>query len=209
MVGWVHPHGGVVMRRSTSWAAVFVAFLGVSIGMGAGPASAHSNKSIVRLAVTADRGTVVVRAYLVYTNDHQPVADEFVLAEASANGGTRSFQLRPDVRLPGYFASPAHLTPGRWILHVSAKSATVGSATGAFSVGEAGQLSAVTLSASFDPSGVSKRMGTRSSTGGHGTLLVVGSVFLVLLIVLVARVRATSRRAGRPESDAPAPGSFR
>lgn len=129
------------MGRSMRWSTMFVVLLGLAMGIGAGPASAHSNKSIVRLAVTADRGMVLVQAFLVYTNDHQPVRDKFVLAGVTANGVTRGFQLRPDDRAPGYFASRVHLNPGRWALRVSAKAATIGFATGGLTVGESGHPS--------------------------------------------------------------------
>jgi hypothetical protein len=175
--------------------AAFVVLACAGLGVGAGPASAHSSTSIVRLAVTADRGMTVVSASLVYANDHQPVRDEFVLAEVTGNGGTRSFQLRPDERVPGHFASPAHLAAGRWTLRVSANAATVGFATGEFTVGDAGQLTGIALSSSFDPDAVSKRSGARSSTASRTGLLVIGAVFLVALMALVAKVRATGAAA--------------
>ena len=186
------------MGRSMRWSTMFVVLLGLAMGIGAGPASAHSNKSIVRLAVTADRGMVVVQAFLVYTNDHQPVRDEFVLAEVSGNGGTRGFQLRPDNRAPGYFAARVHLNPGRWTLRVSAKAATVGFATGELTVGESGQPTDVTFSSSFDPTAVSKQVGAPSSANGPGILLVVGGLFLLALIALGAKVRASGRGAREP-----------
>jgi hypothetical protein len=74
--------------------------------LGAPTAEAHSNQSVVRLAVTTDHGGRTVHAYLVYRNDHQPVTSEFVLAEVTGDTGSRSFQLQPVDRRPGYFASP-------------------------------------------------------------------------------------------------------
>jgi hypothetical protein len=137
----------------------------------------------------------LVQAFLIYTNDHQPVRDEFVLAEVSGDGGTRGFQLRPDNRAPGYFASRVHLNPGRWTLRVSAKAATVGFATGALTVGESGQPTNVTFSSSFDPTAVSKQTGAPSSSNGPRVLLVVGGIFLLALISLAAKIRVSGRRA--------------
>jgi hypothetical protein len=186
------------MGRSMRWSTMFVVLLALAMGIGAGPAMAHSNKSIVRLAVTPDSGMIVVQAFLVYTNDHQPVRDEFVLAEVSGSGGTRGFQLRPDDRAPGYFASRVHLNPGRWTLRVSAKAATVGFATGGLTVDESGQPTEATFSSSFNPSTVSKQVGAPSSSPGPGILVVVGGIFLLALIALGAKVRASGRRAREP-----------
>jgi hypothetical protein len=172
------------MGRWMRWSTMFVVLLGFAMGMGAGPASAHSNKSIVRLAITPDRGMIVVQAFLVYTNDHQPVRDEFVLAEVSGDGGTRGFQLRPDNRAPGYFASRVHLNPGRWMLRVSAKAATVGFATGELTVGESGQPTNVSFSSSFDPTAVSKQTGEPSSSYDPRVLLVLVGILLLALISL-------------------------
>ena len=191
------------MGRSVRWSTMFVVLLGLAMGIGVGPASAHSNKSIVRLAVTPDRGMIVVQAFLVYSNDHQPVRDEFVLAEVSGNGGTRGFQLRPDDRAPGYFASRVHLNPGRWTLQVSAKAATVGSATGELTVEASGQPTGVAFSSSFDPTAMSKQIGAPSSSDGTRILLVVGGIFLVALVALVAKVRAAGRGAALPVLDVP------
>lgn len=183
------------MGRSMRWSTMFVVLLGLAMGIGVGPAAAHSNKSIVRLAITPDRGMVLVQAYLVYTNDHQPVTDEFVLAEVSGDGGTRGFQLRPDNRAPGYFASRVHLNPGRWTLRVSAKAATVGSASGELTVKASGQPTDVSFSASFDSTAVSRHAAAPSSSGGPRMLLVVGGIFVLALIALAAKVRVSGRRA--------------
>jgi hypothetical protein len=182
------------MGRSMRWSPIFIVLLGLAMGLGVGQASAHSNKSIVRLALTADGGMVLVQAYLVYTNDHQPVTDEFVLAEVSGDGGTRGFQLRPDNRAPGYFASRVHLKAGRWTLRVSAKAATVGFATGELTVDESGQPTNVTFSSSFDPTAVSKQTAASSSSYDPRVLLVVGGIFLLALISLAAKVRVSGRR---------------
>jgi hypothetical protein len=103
------------MGRSMRWSTMIVVLLGLAMGIGVGPASAHSNKSIVRLAVTADRGMVLVQAYLVYTNDHQPVRDEFVLAEVSGGGSTRGFQ-QQDVTVRGTLSWRPTPAPKGWII---------------------------------------------------------------------------------------------
>lgn len=190
------------MGRLARWTTVFGLLLGMAISVGADPASAHSNKSIVRLAVSADGDTTVVTAFLVYTNDHQPVRDELVLADAFGNGGSRSFQLRPDDRVPGYFASRVHLTAGRWTLRVATAAATVGSATGEFTVGSSGELTDIAFSSSFNPNTVPRGTGSRSESTARGPLLVVGAVFLVLLVALGVKIRATGRGAEEPRPGA-------
>ncbi len=199
------------MRRSTRWAMVVVVLLCAGIGVGAEPASAHSSRSVVRLAVSGHNGTTTVRAYLVYQNDRQPVTDEIVLAVLSGTGSVaRSFQLRPDSRGPGYFASPVHLAAGHWKLRVSAVAATTGFATGELTVGVAGQLRQVRLRSSFDADVASRRADARSSPVRHGVLWGAGAFFLLLLAALAVKMQATGLAADGParRSSAEEPGAL-
>ena len=98
-----------------------------------------------------------------------------------------------------------HLSPGQWTLRVSANAATVGSATGGFTVGDTGRLTGIGFSSSFDPSAVSERTSAGSGRTPDGALLVVGGPFLVLLIALSVKLRAARRAGSSPEEDAPEP----
>ena len=139
------------MGRSARAASLAFLLGATGLLLGVTAAEAHSNQSVVRLAVSTDRGVTTIRAFLVYRNDQQPVIDEFVLGEVTGDTGSRSFQLQPVQRRPGYFASPVHLAPGHWTLTVTAKAATVGSASGTLTIDPAGHLSQTALSGSFDP----------------------------------------------------------
>jgi hypothetical protein len=175
------------------------------VGMlGCGAASAHSNRSLVRLAVTPERDALALQALVVFRGDREPVVDEFVLAEITGSWGSRSLQLQPDRRTPGYFRGRVHLPSGRWNLRVSTKAATVGSAGGELTVGPDGRLEAANLSAAFDPASVLAR--PAADAGGHlgrtvGLTLACG--FGLLLAVVAARTRAASRQLPAQSAQVP------
>jgi hypothetical protein len=160
------------------------------------PAQAHTNRSVVRLAVTAGDNATTVHAFLVYADDHEPVADEFVLADVSGPWGHRSLQLDPDRYEPGHFAARLQLPAGAWTLLVAAKAATVGSATGRFTVTADGQLSEVALSRTFDPDSLGHRVPGQAQVAALGgpALVVAGLVVVALMTVMTVMMRAGGRR---------------
>jgi hypothetical protein len=184
------PRGGPV------GALVVLAGLALTSTALAPAAGAHDGRSVVRLAVDGADGSTTVHALLVYRGDGQPVVDEYVLAELTSEGRTRSFQVRPSPRVPGEFASTAHLADGHWRLVVSAKAATTGSASGDFDV-VGGRPTDMHLSASFTPA----RHGTPTASGGSTlpwlALGVLTPAFLVAVVLLSARrVRRTTPDPG-------------
>ena len=178
-------------------AALTLATLLLSVAaMSVTPAQAHTNRSVVRLAVTSDGGATTVHAFLVYADDHEPVADEFVLADVSGPWGHRSLQLDPDRYEPGHFAARLQLPPGAWTLRVEAKAATVGSATGQFTVATGGQLGEVAFSRSFDPDSLGRRAPGQARVAALGgpALVVAGVVVVALMTVMTVLMRAGRRR---------------
>jgi hypothetical protein len=160
------------------------------------PAQAHTNRSVVRLALTAGDNATTVHAFLVYVDDHEPVADEFVLADVSGPWGHRSLQLDPDRYEPGHFAARLQLPAGAWTLLVEAKAATVGSATGQFTVTATGHLSDVALSRSFDPDSLGHRAPGQAQVAALGgpALVATGVAVVALMTVMTVMMRARSRR---------------
>jgi hypothetical protein len=189
--------------RSAVAALAAALVLGVGAATMATPASAHNNKSVVRLAVTAANAGTTVHAFLVYSGDRQPVADEYVLAEASSGGRSRGFQLLPSRKVPGEFASTVHLPDGHWELVVEPKAATVGHATGSFDL-TGGTLRHVELSAEFDPADAAP---PTASARALGTWAGVSLAAVALLLVVLLASRSRRARSGdrpvphdRPES---------
>ena len=179
------------MGRSARAASLAFLLGAAGLLLGVTAAEAHSNQSVVRLAVSTDRGVTTIRAFLVYRNDQQPVIDEFVLGEVTGDTGSRSFQLQPVQRRPGYFASPVHLAPGHWTLTVTAKAATVGSASGTLTIDPAGHLSQTVLSGSFDPAALPVAGGAASRFDGRVGAVAGGVLFLLLLLIVAVKSRSS------------------
>ena len=159
-------------------------------------AVAHTNRSIVRLAVTSQTDVTVVHAFLVYADDREPITDEFVLADISGPWGRRTVQLEPDRSTAGHFAARLRLPPGNWTLRVDAKAATVGSATGVFTTAGDGQLRGMSFSAGFEPASLPPRATTPSRAASLAGPALACALALVLALMLFVAARLRRSRQG-------------
>ncbi len=191
------PAGGRARPRVLRALLAVVAGLAVTSVACAPPVSAHDSRSVVWLAVDGSGGNTTVHALVLYRGDGQPVANEYVLAELTSGGRTRSFQVRPSDRVAGEFASTAHLPDGHWQLVVSAKAATTGAASGEFDVA-GGRASGAHLSAAFIPSDA----GTTPRSEGPLPWIVAG----VLVAAALVGLMVLSSRRSRPATAEPPPG---